>query len=174
MTAAHALPLAAIALLVPWSIYRRIRRSVGRQPFSPLRLKARTAVVLAILALVIDSVADRVMPELLQAALALAAGSGAGVLVGLFALRHTRFERAEGASWYVPHPWIGTAVSMLFIARMAWRCWHLWPVIASQGLAGVKFGPMAPLTVGILGLVLMYYATYHLSLLRKGPQVLSV
>lgn len=170
--AAHVLPIAAFAVLLPWSMYRRVRRNIGRQEFSALRLKARAAVVLVILALVLRSVLQR--EELAPALLALTGGGLAGVLVGLFALRHTRFERVDGKLSYTPHTWIGAAVSMLLVVRIGWRAVQLWPALMSaEGLQGYHFGPMSPLTLATLGLVLCYYAAYHLSLVRQARIVPS-
>lgn len=168
--AAHILPIAAFAVLLPWSVYRRVRRNIGRQEFSALRLQARAAVVLVILALVLRSVLER--DDLVPPLLALIAGGLAGVLVGLQALRHTRFERADGRLTYTPHVWIGVAVSMLLVVRLAWRAVQLWPVLTSpEGLQGHHFGPMSPLTLATLGLVLCYYGAYHLGLVRQARTI---
>jgi hypothetical protein len=101
-----------------------------------------------------------------DALLSLLAGTAIGAGVGLLALRHTRFEQADGAEYYVPHPWIGLALISLLLGRMGYRLWQLWPALQQDAaLPAFGAGPISPLTLGIVGLFLAYAGTLSLGLL---------
>jgi hypothetical protein len=162
---AHALPLIALAVVLPWSVYRRVRRNLGPQPLVPWRLKTRCTILLAVLGLIaLPSLQQQNLP-----ALAALLGAGlAGVGVAAFALRHTRFEQRDGADFYVPNAVIGLVLSALLLARVAWRMVQMYPLLTQPG------GPPpdalqalnTPLTTALIGLVLAYYAAYCVGVLR--------
>ena len=106
----------AIAGLAVLLIYRRFRRSFGRQPMRPARMWIR--IVLLIL------LSCSLLPSALQSAqflLAELAGAMAGMALGFWGARHTRFAMYEGRMHYVPHTYTGIAVSLLFIGRLVYR-----------------------------------------------------
>ena len=103
---------------VGFAYVRRIRRSFGRQAYQPKRTHARIALLgLAGLFLIVSAV----MLPVANVALAIAAGFVVGATLGGFAVRHTGIDVADGARWYTPNPWIGGALSLLLVARLAWR-----------------------------------------------------
>src|SRR5579863_5024382 len=105
-----------IALLVVFLIYRRLRRSFGQQLLSPVRMRVRCVVLLV--------VAGLLLPGALTSAASLAAalaGVLAGVALALWGAAHTRFLRASGRLYYVPHTYTGIAVSLLFLGRLVYR-----------------------------------------------------
>jgi hypothetical protein len=165
MIAAQALPLAALAIVLPWSIYRRIRRSIGPQLLAPRRLKARVAFLLLVLALLGGSWLRAGQDFLLAA---LAAGAIGGIAVAAYAVRRTRFERKDGLDYYVPNARIGLTLSALLIARIVYRMVQLYPLLLQPG------GPppealqsmSTPLTGALIGLVLGYYLAYCIGVLR--------
>jgi hypothetical protein len=102
---------------IGWIYYRRIRRQFGRQPWRQgvafwLRVGLLSLLLLAL------AFAAFALP---QGLLAIAGGVAIGASLGALALRHTRIERVDGALWYTPNPWIGGALSLLLVLRLAWR-----------------------------------------------------
>jgi hypothetical protein len=162
---AHVAPLALVALLLPLSLYRRIRRNVGRQPLAPLRLKARSGIMLAVvLALAIWlSLAGQ-----LAAVGALAAGALAGIGISRFGLRHTTFGEDAQGPFYRPNPWIGLGLSAVLMARVGYRVVQLWPALSQPGAAPPAMAAPGPLTAALLGAVLMYYVAYGLGVLGQA------
>ena len=82
-------------------------------------------------------------------ALGLVLGGGLGAL----ALRHTHVEAADGAHWYTPNPWIGGALSLLLVGRLAWRYGH---GAFSSGAAQAAQNAN-PLTLGIAATLVAFY-----------------
>ena len=80
---------AAVTAAVVFGIYRRVRRSIGRQPFQPRRLIFR--VVLLIFVCVLLALLHPTQIAFIAAAL----GAALGAACGIYALRHTRFEMTE-------------------------------------------------------------------------------
>jgi hypothetical protein len=131
---------------IGWVYYRRIRRQFGRQAWRPgkgvwLRLALLTVLLLAL------GFAAFALPRGL---LAIAGGMALGALLGALALWHTRIERVDGALWYTPNPWIGGALSLLLVLRLAWR-WQ-------QGvIAGAAAQQLSALTLGFAAALVAYY-----------------
>ena len=99
-----------------WMYYRRLRRHFGWQPWQPRRTLARI-VILALVAAMLG-LAAAFVPHV---AAGMAVGALAGIALGWFGLKHTRFDAREGRRGYTPNPWIGGALSLLLVARLAWR-----------------------------------------------------
>jgi hypothetical protein len=147
--------LAALPSLTPilatagigWLYYRRIRRQFGRQPW---RTGARFwfRVVLLSLLLVALLAAGA---TLAGGPLAVAGGLVAGALLGMFALLHTHVEQVDGARWYTPNPWIGGALSLLLIGRLAWR----WQQDFAAGATSAQ--QASPLTLAFAAALVAFY-----------------
>jgi hypothetical protein len=104
------------AILVLFVIYRRFRRSFGQQPMRPVRMQVRIVLLLVIGCLL--------LPAALRTAAfmsAVLAGIAAGVALALWGAARTRFLRASGQLYYVPHTYTGVAVSFLFLGRLVYR-----------------------------------------------------
>lgn len=165
----HALgATAAVVALMLFAAYRRIRRTIGRQPFQPRRMKIR----MAILALV--GIAFVVVPR--GDALVLlggAAGAVAGVALAVYALRHTQFEFSESGTFYTGHPYIGLGIALLFVGRLIYRfvLMSLSPALQAAGPRGASpFAGMVgnPVTTGVFFVAAGYYLAYYAGLLRRG------
>lgn len=141
---------------VVWLYYRRMRRHFGYQPWQPRRTWVRVTLlgVVAVFLLL----AAFVLPHV---ALGLIGGGLAGVALGLFALRHTQVELRDGSPGYTPNAWIGGALSVLLLARLAWR-WN-------QGalLGGMRQDPsqISPLTLAMAAALVAYSLTQGIGLL---------
>jgi hypothetical protein len=161
-------PLLLLAV-VAFLMYRRVRRSFGRQTVNTARLSIRAA-VLAALGVLLASVIWRDY----QLVEALGAGILGGALLGLLGLRHTRFESTEQGRFYTPHTYIGVLVLALFVGRLVYRMAVRSAVApALSGAAGAAVNPLAiyehnPLTLTIVGLPIGYYVLYNLGVLRKS------
>lgn len=161
--AVHLVP-AAFAVLMPWAIYRRVRMHIGRQKLDPRRLKLRSVIMAALLVLL---TAPALLTGRPDAAFGLAAGATLGVLIALLALRHTRFLEEGGQEFYVPHPYLGLALTSLLIGRMAWRYYVMLPAMEQTGgMPPMGLAAMSPLTLGLLGLILVYNTAFSVGLLR--------
>lgn len=130
-----------------WLYYRRIRRHFGRQPWQPRRTRVR--IVLLALVSVMLGLAAAYVPHV---ATGMVAGALAGLALGVFALRHTRIDVRDGKPGYTPNPWIGGALSLLLVGRLAWR-WY--GGAFSQG-AAYTTGNASPLTMSLAAALVVY------------------
>lgn len=146
---------------VAFAYYRRIRRQFGRQPYQPRRTLVRAALLgLAVVGLLLAAVALPVA----GVGRAIVAGLAIGAGLGALALRHTRLEVSDGARWYTPNPWIGAALSLLLIGRLAWRFGQ--GPLAVAGTAPVLQNA-SPLTLGIAATLVAYYFVSGLGLVVR-------
>ena len=152
-----------VSLLIGWSIYRRARRSIGRQPVRRARLWVRVAVFAVIGGLAL--VASLTNATLLAA---LAGGAVGGVALGFIGLRHTKFEATSQGEFYTPHTYIGLLVSALFIARIAFRFMAIYLAPQASAPSMNPFGQFqrSPLTLAIFGVLVGYYLVFNLGILQ--------
>ena len=97
----------------------------------------------------------------------LAVGIAGGAALGMAGLRLTRFGQNEsGMDVYIPNPWIGGALTVLLIGRLAWRFLVVMPQMQDPAMAA-HAPPMgnSPLTLGVFGLMVGYYLVYYAGLL---------
>ena len=149
-----------------FAIYRRVRRNIGRQPVQPMRMRSRM-ILLSVIGALITLGATRDM-NLLGAMLA---GIAGGVALGWFGLQHTKFEKTEQGDFYTPHTWIGLAVSLLLLGRIAYRFIVIYPSLHEAAQADQN--PFAafqrsPLTLAIFGVLVGYYVFYYAGVLRRS------
>lgn len=154
-----------ISALVIFALYRRVRRSFGRQPLRPGRLMFRVGVtgLLLIVATVLALHAPFAM------ACALVGGALIGLVLGFVGLRHTRFETTATGPVYIPHTYIGLFVTSLLILRVMMRILELQtqPVADPAARDPWAASQHNPATLGILGLVIGYYLVYNIGLLQR-------
>lgn len=161
-------PILMMAVLA-WAIYRRVRRTIGRQPLQPKRMQVRMS-VLSLIGIITLAVSFRDI----QLAGALVAGAAAGAALGYFGLRHTKFETTPQGQFYTPHLYIGLAVTLLFLGRLAYRFIFLYP--GMQAAAKMNESPFAayqksPLTLAIFGVVIGYYVAYYVGVIREARRL---
>src|SRR5579859_1198992 len=162
--------IAGLAVLL---IYRRFRRSFGPQPVRPVRMWIRIAVLMLL--------GCSLIPYALKSGqflLAELSGALAGLALGSWGARHTRYATYEGRLHYVPHTYTGIAVSLLFIGRLVYRIAEWYGQNgALEGATAAAHGlspePMmrSPLTVGLMFVVAGYYACYYATVLRKSKHI---
>jgi hypothetical protein len=143
--------------LFAWSIYRRVRRNIGRQPLHPRRA-IKSIVILSLISAVI------IYTSMQNTNLLLGFGGGIllGALLGFVGLKLTRFEITDEGHFYTPNTHIGVALSVLFVGRIAYK-------YVPSGNAATAQNPAmpfhSPLTLFILGLTVGYYIVYQTGIL---------
>jgi hypothetical protein len=158
-------PNMTLAIMIPvmaFAFWRRMRRSFGRQPIRRKQMIARIAIFSVMGgALAFSGLAN---PRLLEGLLGGALG---GIALGLLGLRLTRFERdASGADAYYPNAWIGGLLSVLLVARLAWRLLVAMPQLQDPAMAhSAPAMGNSPLTLALFGLMIGYYTAYYAGLL---------
>lgn len=176
--AAHLLPLVIAGLLVIYVVYRRFRRSFGRQQIRERRMTIR--ILILALVCVLALLPPYFRPDIVAAA---TAGALCGFGLGRFAISRTRFEASLHARFYTPHPYIGLSVSALFVGRLIYRLIETWPAMqaAHLGAGGAhsRAVQMAayqhnPLTVGLYFLLAGYYISYYIAIIQAGRKLGTV
>ncbi|WP_395700222.1 hypothetical protein [Aquabacterium sp.] len=151
---------AAVGALVVWRIVKRVRRLVGRQTLS----RPRAWLTVVLLPLLFGLLLLGALPHPLNAA-ALLAGAGLGAALGRYGLKLTRFDTTGPAPTYTPNAHLGIALSLLLVARLAWRFGSLY--LAGESLQGPPTDLVrSPLTLLIFGTLAGYYVSYAVGLLR--------
>jgi len=159
------LPFLLMIPLMAWRLYSRVRRSIGRQTLSKWRPWVSIC-VFPLLTLLFSFVASG-KPASLGA---LAGGIAAGILLGVHGLRKTSFENTAQGLFYTPNAHIGIALSVLFVGRMSYRMAELYSAYQPAQPGAPEFA-YSPLTLGIFGLLVGYYVTYAVGLVRWRRRV---
>ena len=152
------------AALVVWGIARRLRRTFGRQRVHAGRIGFRIGMLALAGGLIVGTTHDT------QALEAVIAGIGSGAALAYVGLRHTRFEVTPQGRFYTPHTYIGVALTALLLGRMMYRFVYLQfdgtaMANANQNLATAY--QKNPVTLGIFGVLLGYYALFYLGVLVR-------
>lgn len=157
-----------IAALVAWRSYSRLRRMMGRQRFSNVRPWI-TLTLLPLLAVLLVVGSRGHVPSLL----ALAGGVLAGVCLGVYGLRYTRFEETPTGLFYTPYAHVGIGLSLLFVGRIAYKLFAFYAAPAALRTAPANAYAQSPLTFVIFGALAGYYVTYAIGLLMWHRRVAS-
>jgi len=153
------------AVIVVWALYRRMRRSFGRQRVRDTMMWIRVGIFTLITALVVFSIARNI--DVLSALLA---GIVCGAALGYIGLRYTKFEITPQGRFYTPHAYIGLVVTALFVGRVLYRFLGTYngtmpPASAGQDLAATY--QHSPFTLAVLGALVGYYVLYYLGVLVR-------
>ncbi|MEG1680454.1 MAG: hypothetical protein RR326_10195, partial [Stenotrophomonas sp.] len=133
------------------------------QPWRPVRNGIRIGILTLVSAALVA--AAIYIPHV---ALGIAAGAVAGIGLGLFALKHTLISSRDGQPGYTPNPWIGGALAVLLIGRLAWR-WY--GGAFSQGM-GPGMGNASPLTLGLAAALISYNLVQAIGLVLRMRRTL--
>jgi hypothetical protein len=148
--------------LIAWSIYRRVRRNIGRQPLRPTR-HVISIVVFFVISLVLLGVSE-LLPKLVS-------GFGIGLLLGavlgFVGLRLTKFETTAEGRFYTPDPRIGMAIVLLFVGRMIYRFWSLRHLVGEAQTPPPFKSALTYLTFGLLA---GYYIVFYIGLIRHARE----
>lgn len=172
-----------LAALVVWSVYRRLRRSVGKQRLRPVQMGSRIVLFLLIGTLLLPSVlhANAHFTSYVESLLG---GLIAGIALAIFGASRTRYLREQGQLYFVPHTYTGLAVSLLFLGRLVYRFVQLYSMqTAANGDATALTTPGAspsyaaaslvnsPLTFGLFYVLVGYYVCYYAVVLWKSQHL---
>jgi hypothetical protein len=157
-----------VSLLIGWSIYRRARKSIGRQPVRPARIWIRIWILGVLGVLVLATSAGR--PLSLEAMIG---GLAGGIVLAFIGLRHTKFEATAEGRFYTPHTYIGLLVSALFVARIAYRFMGIYvaPRALTQPDNPFEQYQRSPLTLAVFGVLVGYYIVFSVGVLRNSRNV---
>jgi len=162
----HVLVTLVLLAFIAWRLQARIRRMIARQKLSTTRPWVN--VVLFPLLIAILAFGSHLHPP---AQASLAGGVALGVALGVIGLRLTRFEVSAEGLYYTPSAHIGVALSVLLVARIAWR-------FVTTGFPPSAAAPAAPaltpLTLALLGTLAGYYFAYAVGLLRWAAKSRSL
>ena len=156
-----------IAALLIWAVARRLRRTFGRQAVQPGRIWLRIGILTIAGGLIAASSAPRGSAMLA----AFLAGLACGAALAYIGLRHTRFEVTPEGRFYTPHTYIGLAVTLLFLGRLAYRFLYLAGgpngMLAPDADAASAY-QRSPLTVAIFAVLVGYYVLFYAGVLRRS------
>jgi len=155
---------ALIVGLIAWRLYARFRRSVGRQHLS--RVRPWITVIVFPVLVVLLALPSIGTPLPLAA---LAGGVAAGIALGIYGHRLTKYEVTPQGMYYTPSAHIGIGLSVLMVLRIGYRA-------LQGGLVpppGGSHPPPAstPTTLLIFGALAGYYVTYAIGLLMWRHRV---
>ena len=147
--------------LVVWRLYSRYRKLVGKQHVRPTKLwMSATLFPLVFVLIAFGSFSNP------HALLCLIGGGLAGVGLSVLGHRLTKFENTAGELSYTPNATIGLALLLILSARIGFRFFQLTNAVQQQGQAGMQGLANSPLTTLIIGLLVCYYASYSIGILR--------
>jgi hypothetical protein len=153
------------AALIAWGIFRRLRRSFGRQRVDAGRMWFRMGLLTLVSVLVLaGGVRDaRILG-------AFVAGVACGTALGVVGLRHTQFEVTAEGRFYTPHTYIGLAVTALFLGRVLYRVLYMYFDAHGMGApsqsAALSY-QRNPLTLAVFGALVSYYISFYAGILAK-------
>lgn len=170
MFPSHYLSVAAavgIAVLLVFRIYRRTRRSVGRQRLQQFRPWIAVVVLSLVALLLLRASLDHPLVAASEVA-----GLTVGVVLAIYGLRHTSFERTSEGLYYTPNVHIGIALSAVFAGLLGYHAYQLYLSSPQAGGLVNRLG-RSPLTILPFGTLVGYYAWYSVGLLRWRRAVLK-
>jgi hypothetical protein len=169
-----------LAAVVVWSVYRRLRRSFGKQRLRPVQMSIRIGLFLLIGTLLLAPVLHA-NPHSSSYLESLAGGLVAGIALAMFGASRTRYLREDGQLFFVPHTYTGLAVSLLFLGRLVYRFLQVYSMQSaahgeSAALAAPGTNPYAsmvnsPLTFGLFYVLVGYYVCYYGVVLWKSKHL---
>jgi TRAP-type mannitol/chloroaromatic compound transport system permease large subunit len=158
------------ALFIGFIVYRRTKRSIGFQKFSRKNLLFRT-ILFGVLGIVI--LGFGFLHPIHFAADAI--GLAGGIILGLIAIRHTRFEKRETGWYYRTHLWVEVAVLVLFLGRIAYRMLFIFSegqaTAANMSVADPSQFAKDPITSGVFFIIVTYYVLYFSYLLKEEDKL---
>ena len=157
--------------LTGFLLYRRFKRTFGRQPVKRRSMIARMIIFSLIGATLIITMPT---PQMVGAALG---GLVLGLAAAFYGFKRTRFEVTAEGPFYTPDTWVGLAMTSIFVGRMVSRLMVLQHAGAATSAAGSGFTGVqrSPLTTGAFWLLASYYVAFYALILREvkrlGPFV---
>lgn len=153
--------------LLAWRMRSRYKRLVGRQRTSKYRPWISMGIYAVLMGVIVWATWGH-WPALG----ALAGGLVAGGLLSRWAWKQTQLEATPQGLYYTPHTRLGMALSLLFLARIAYRVVEIvWLLPPSE--SGLHAFVASPLTLAVFGLMAGHTVGYALALFRWRHSVLA-
>jgi integral membrane sensor domain MASE1 len=153
------LALIALVPLLVWRIYSRLKNQMTRQRSIMSRHYTGLIVFAALIVIPGSELGDR--PFQLAT---LAAGAIAGIALGTYGLRRTRFEDTSEGYFFTPPSRMGILVAMLLVARVIYLGIEIY-MNQGSNRPNPRFTD-SPVTMLCLGMTAAYFATFSASLMR--------
>ena len=153
------LALIALVPLLVWRIYSRLKNQMARQRSIMSRHYTGALVFDALILVPLTALGDR--PFQLAA---LAAGAIAGIALGTYGLRRTRFEDTSEGYFFTPPSRMGILVAMLLVARVIYLGIEIY-MNQGSNRPNPRFTD-SPITMLCLGVTAAYFATFSVGLMR--------
>lgn len=172
----HTYSIIIIGALIIFSIYRRVRRNIGWQELRQGNLWFRTMLFLIIgLLFTAGSIAHPI------SLISDIVGIVIGISLAYYSATITNFEHRDGRLYYRPNTWIGSAVTVLFLARLFYRFYSMYNLgvfSGNQQMQANNFQNMSSVmgnswTAGLMLIMFAYYAIYYIILIRKQKHLLQ-
>jgi hypothetical protein len=151
----------ALILLAPvliWRVYSRVKSRMDRQRSIVSRHYTGVLVFFAMVAVPASELADPL------ALAALGGGLAAGLALGVYGLRSSRFEDTSEGYFFTPNARLGILVAMALVARVLYLGLEIY-MNKGSNLPTPKFTD-SPLTMFAVGLTAGYFWMYSAGLLR--------
>jgi hypothetical protein len=153
------LALIALVPLLVWRIYSRLKNQMTRQRSIVSRHYTGLIVFAAMILVPGTELGDR--PFQLAA---LAAGAIAGIALGSYGFRRTRFEDTPEGYFFTPPSRMGVLVAMVLVARVIYLGIEIY-MNQGSNRPNPRFTD-SPVTMLCLGMTAAYFATFSLGLMR--------
>lgn len=153
------LALIVLAPLLVWRVYSRVKGQMARQRSLMTRHYTGLLVFTAMVVVPLSEVFSKPL-----SLAALAGGTLAGIAVGTYGLRKTRFEDTSEGYWFTPNERLGLAMAMVLVARVLYIGVDIY-MNKGTGIPAPHFTD-SPLTMLCVGLTAGYFDTYSVGLLR--------
>ncbi len=156
-------PTLLLVPLVGFALYRRLRKSFGKQRYVPQLMIARMALFgLLCAGFVVYSHAP-------AALLAGVGGLAVGVGLARVGINHTTFETTAEGVFYTPNKWLGLVVTALFVARLVGRIATVSDQVMTAAEGGVPLrSPQTAVTLGLFCLMAAYYVAYYAWIMARA------
>jgi hypothetical protein len=153
------LALIALVPLLVWRIYSRIKNQMTRQRSIVSRHYTGLIVFAAMILVPGTELGDR--PFQLAA---LAGGAIAGIALGSYGLRRTRYEDTPEGYFFTPPSRMGILIAMLLVARVIYLGIEIY-MNQGSNRPNPRFTD-SPITMLCLGMTAAYFATFSAALMR--------
>lgn len=153
--------------LTGFLIYRRFKRTFGRQLIKPKTMWARIALLSGVALLLVITAPT---PEMFAAALG---GLAIGAAAAMFGFKRTLFDVTTEGRFYTPDKWVGIAMLSLFLGRFVSRLLVLQQAGATSGQSPFAGMQRSALTTGTFWVLASYYVIFYVRVLQRAKQLVN-
>jgi hypothetical protein len=158
-------------LIIAFILYRRIKRSIGFQPYKKSRLITRIVIFSIVIVLLLITSALHPISYLYDAV-----GIILGIVLVIYAMKHSTFEMRNDTLFYRTHIWIESFVIFLFLSRFAYRIvsmMHLKSQIDMNNPQNAGYYSKDPVTLSVFFLLAAYYIGFYVFVLKRRNAMLD-